>query len=571
MTCPDYVTSKRGRQGLGVVQPQSGLNYPLVAPSADIKYLLADFYLSYDDDGEYLASTTPAVHPLRIKYLYGVGCVDNTPASGFPANVHAADVVIVDANERVILNTNSANVSFNVQPWGDDYKIYEWKSSKAVCRLVAYTTWPDNDGVYTDDDTRRNYNKSLTPANAKLDERAVYKMPRRLLSIRVKNGQTTTAQYRNKITFVNGYNSTITPAAGTTVDFRNNTNVLFSTVAGSGLGKYGDCGDTTTTVPITKINGVSGNAGHFLISGTDCLWARRPVSSVGVGGGGGSTAERLLAEDGSFLITEATDFDYWVNETNTSSATNAGYSSYIVSPSTTAHQQIGADCQPCCACNDYSDTAKYLNDTSYRYKLIGQRAERVRTEHENNIARWADQRVCSVQRPLRLLLIPQRCPFMDIVMLLCNPCKKCFKPAALSVTLSIAGAEGKTIVPQLERGYTEMYAPGVNNSVVQVNTVTNGLTYSVNMPELKAGDSAYVKFRVRFSEVVQYSDDAFGVEKARGQYSVTGTLTGSFLGGGAVLTNCGDNLNDGAAPPAASAETTRVLNCNSAGQTIVSQ
>jgi hypothetical protein len=567
MTCPDYVTSKRGRQGLGVVQPQSGLNYPLVAPSADIKYLIADFYLSYDDDGEYLASTAPAVHPLRIKYLYGVGCIDNTPASGFPANVHAADVVIVDANERIILNTNSANVSFNVQSWGTDYKIYEWKSSKAVCRLVTYTTWPDDDYGQTDDDTRRNYNKSLTPVNAKLDERAVYKMPRRLLSVRVKNGQTTTAQYRNKIVFANGYNSVITPAPGTTVDFRNNTNVLFSAVAGSGLGKYGDCADTTTGVPITKINGVAGKDGHFLISGTDCLWARRPVNSSGVI----SDAERLLAEDGSFLITEAADFDYWVNETNTSSSTTVNNSSYIVSPSTTAQQQIGADCQPCCACSDYSDTAKYINDTSYRYALIGQRAERVRTEHLNNITRWADQRACSVQRPLRLLLIPQRCPFMDIVLLLCNPCKKCFKPAALSVTLSIAGADGKTIVPQLEPGYTEMYAPGINNSAVQVNQSSNGLTYSVSMPELKAGDSAYVKFRVRFSEVVQVSDDSFAVLKARGQYAVTGVLTGSFLGGGNVLTNCGDNLNDGAAPPAASAETTRVLNCNSAGQTIVSQ
>jgi hypothetical protein len=567
MTCPDYVTSKRGRQGLGVVQPQSGLNYPLVAPSADIKYLLADFYLSYDDDGEYRSATTPAAHPLRIKYLYGIGCLENTPASGFPVNVHAADVVIVDANERIILNTNSANVSFNVQSWGTDYKIYEWKSSKAVCRLVAYTTWPDDDYGQTDDDTRRNYNKSLTPVNAKIDERAVYKMPRRLLSVRVKNGQTTTAQYRNKIVFANGYNSVITPAPGTTVDFRNNTNVLFSAVAGSGLGKYGDCTDNTTGVPITKINGVSGNAGHFLISGADCLWARRPVNSSGVV----SDAERLLAEDGSFFITEATSFDYWVNETNTSSSTTVNNSSYTVSPSTTAQQQIGADCQPCCACSDYSDTAKYLNDTSYRYALIGQRAERVRTEHENNIARWADQRVCSVQRPLRLLLIPQRCPFMDIVMLLCNPCKKCFKPAALSVTLSIAGADGKTIVPQLEPGYTEMYVPGINNSAVQVNATTNGLTYSVNMPELKAGESAYVKFRVRFSEVVQFSADSFGVLKARGQYAVTGVLTGNFLGGGNVLTNCGDNLNDGAAPPVASAETTRALNCSSAGQTIVSQ
>ena len=124
MTCPDFQTAPRGRAGLGVVQPQSGLDYPLVAPSADIKYLLADLHLAYDDAGEYDPQVTPAAHPLRIKYLYGAGCIENTPPAGFPTTAHAADIVIVDANERVILDTTAGAVTFNAQDWSADYRIY---------------------------------------------------------------------------------------------------------------------------------------------------------------------------------------------------------------------------------------------------------------------------------------------------------------------------------------------------------------------------------------------------------------------------------------------------------------
>ena len=169
MTCPDFTLSKNGRAGIGVVQPQSGLNFPLIAPSADIKYLLADFYLSYDDAGEYTPAVSPAQHPLRIKYLYGIGCVNNTPAGDFPEPVHAADIVVVDANDRVIFDTNNEETTFAAAAWSADYRIYEWKNSGAVCRVVAYTTWPTDDNQLGDEDTPRNYNKYLKPVNAKLD------------------------------------------------------------------------------------------------------------------------------------------------------------------------------------------------------------------------------------------------------------------------------------------------------------------------------------------------------------------------------------------------------------------
>lgn len=532
MPCPDFQLSKSGRAGLGVVQPQSGLDYPLVAPSADIRYLIADFHLAYDDAGEYDPTVAPAVHPLRIKYLYGLGCIENTPVTGFPAATHTADVVIVDALDRVILDTTLPDTAFNAQPWSADYTIYEWKTTKAVCRLVCYNTWPDDDNEQTDADTRRNYDKFLTPTNARLDERAVYKMPRRLLSMRVRNGQTTTGRYQGNFKFLNGYNTEIAAAGSEIKNFRNISRVSFSAVAGTGLGRYGNC-PGGVSVPITKINGVSAVNGDFRLSATDCLWVRRPVTV-------GLTAP------------------------------------YPVNPSTTAQQQIGADCNPCCGCDDYANTAKYMNETSYRYKLIGQRADKVREEHENNIARWLDQRSCSVQRPLRLFMIPQRCSYMDVVMMLCNPCETCTDPTRVTLTITITGdlvpADPDTqtavaVQPELECGYTAMYAPGVRGSAVGISVTGGGFQYSAVFPQLKPGDSAYVQFRLKFSQYDPNNPNSEAT-RARGPYVINGTLTGVYANTNQpILTNCGQLLNDGLPPLAAIAETTQTLHCNAEGKT----
>lgn len=527
MTCPDFQTSKYGRAGIGVVQPQSGLDYPLVAPSADVRYLLADLHLSYDDDGEYDTAIPPAVHPLRIKYLYGIGCVENTPPVGFPAPAHAADIVIVDANGRVILDTTAGQTTFNSATWSADYRIYEWKTPRAVCRLVVHTTWPDDDNGQTDADTRQNYDKYLAPVTGWLDDRAVYKIPRRLLSLRARNNQSLSPRYSGAFKFGNGYNTEIVAAQPATTIFRTGVAVTFNIAAGTGLGRYGECPDNPP--PITKINGVTGT--DFYISGNDCLWVRRPVTV-------GLTAP------------------------------------YAVNPSTTAHQQIGGDCNPCCSCDDYATTAKYMNDTSYRYKLIGQRTEKVREEHENNIVRWLSARACSVQHPLRLFMVPQRCPCIDVVMMLCNPCDTCIEPTRLTLTLSVSGdfvpANSETSVairPTIECGYTTMYAPGVSGNAVSIDVANDGFEYSTTLPQLKSNSSAYVQFRIRFSQYDPANPEAADT-KARGPYAVTGTLTGAYLTDNQpVLTNCGENLNDGSPPLPASAEVTQTLNCNAEGAT----
>jgi len=504
MACPDFVTSQHGRAGIGVIQPQSGLDYPLVAPSDDIDSLIADFYLAYDDPGDYTHAQPAMRHPLRITYLAGVGCIENSPPTGFPALVHGADITVVDSANKVVFSTFSGDVTFAVADWSRDYKIYTWKKTSSICRLVVYSTWaPDNLA-------RRNYPRYLTPVNAVLDERAVYKMPKRLLSLRVKNNNIVSGPYSGQIKLHNGYNTEITATAQTNQTFRAATDVVINAEAGSGLGKYIDCLDTEATKPITRINGTAGVNGDFLLSAADCIWARRPTTHTGTS---------------------------------------------IVSPP--GQLKFGADCAPCCSCGDYVDTAKYLNETVDQYKLIGVRAENVRNQFESNILRWNDQRACSVQRPLRLILVPQRCPYMDVVMMVCNSCSTCLGASKLQVAITAA----PTITPSLECGYTAMFAPNISGKATSVTASADGLTYSAFFPQLPPGESAYIKFRLKFTE----TDPITHIKhKPFGPYAISGALTGVMLDtGGPLLNNCADPV-DGVP---VTAETTQALYCSATGYT----
>lgn len=494
MACPDFDFSPGGRRGVGVLQARSGLDYPLVAPTEDVRYLLADFYLTYEQDAA-------VVLPLRIKHIYNVGCVENTPAAGFPTPVNAVGVVVVDETDAVIFDTISQPVEqYSSWAWGDDYTVFEWLTETATCRMVVYATWPEAD------DTQRNYDKYLTPENAVLDSRTLYKMPKRVQQISVKNGATATGPYRGDIEFDANYNMTIDAGEAAVSRFVADTPVTFSAVAAAGAGKY-PCDDSPTTQQvITSINGLTGDGnGGFILSGADCLWARRPTVVDG--------------ED--------------------------------VRPTPAAGVQIGADCKPCCACEDYASTALYMNSVRDRYKLIGTRAEEVRSRHETNIGRWNEYRLCSTQTPLRLIFVPQRCPYMDIVLLLCNPCESCMPTSVLTLTLSADG-DDETALPDLgaeiECGYTAMYAAGINGKATSISAA-GPLTYTTAFPQLQPGDSAYVKFRLKFSP--------------KAQYVVRGTLTGTYtLSGLPIATDC--NAED-AVP--AQAETSQMLYCTPAGKT----
>jgi hypothetical protein len=502
MSCPDFSLSSFGRRGIGVVQPQSGLDYPFVAPTVDVRYLVADFFLSYDDPGEYDDAVAVFRPPFRIKYLYNVGCEDNDPPVGFPAlrNGVDAEVVVVDANNNVVFDSTASNTEYQEEQWSANYKLYRWQTVDGTCELVAYTTW-----AATDDD-KKTYAKYLAPINATLDPRATYKMPKRVRQISVNNGGTRTSGLKSNINFRNGYNTTLITAEPTVNNFRLSTAVLFNAVAGSGSGKYQNCTTDETGAaiqPVQQINGIQTANGDFLISGTDCVWARRPTTRDQAGG---------------------------------------------VNPSGVVHQQIGADCPPCCECSDYVDTALYMNQVQSQYMLIGSRVNDVKLYHEQNVARWQDQRTCSVN-PLKLLLVPQRCPFMDVVIMLCNPCQDCILSSRLTLTLQPSITSPATLVC----GYTAFYAAGINGRPIPISETqnANNSEFSAQFPIIRGGGSAYLKFRVKFT--------------ARSQYVIDGTLTAALNTGEHILTGCDDT--PAADRQVAIASRSETLYCTPDGQT----
>lgn len=513
MSCPGFVYTPHGREGIGVIQPQSGLDYPLVKPSEDIRYLLADFYLAYDDRGEYAVDRPKVVLPLRIKHLYNVGCTPNDLPAGAPTpRAGHADIVVVDANDVEVFNTTTGVQAESVHEWNTDYKVYEWKTTTGTCRLVAHTNWK------TGEPDAVQYSRYITPVSGQLDARAVYKMPRRLLSLstRARSGTAVHGPYTGKITFRNSYNTTLVPAATTNNNYLTKTNITIAAVAGSGLGYYPECGsgfdedNNPLPQPIRRINGVgAATGGDFVLAGNDCLYVRRPTNQVGT----------------------------------------------TIVPSTTAQQKIGADCTPCCECDDYVTTALYMNSVQSRYSLIGERVTGIKLIHEQNIERWQDKRACSLTTPLKLILVPQGCPYMDIVAMVCNPCDTCLSGSQL--TLVLEPVETLTsISAELICGYTALFAPGINGRPTPIDLAQNStnITATFKMPAVNPGASAYLKFRLKFSP--------------RRSYAVKGTLTGVLdePAGAPILGGCTEETPE-EERLVASAIATQALYCDEAGET----
>lgn len=511
MPCPSFEFSPEGRQGIGVNQPQSGLDYPLVNPVSntpgdayDVRYLLADFYLAYDDPGLYNPAVPIAQHPLRIKWLYGVGCEAASAPGWAPAPLHEADILVVDANNRVVFNSTQPVPAggdpefrrFVKRPWSADYDVYEWIGNNAVCRMVVYKTWPTAFDI-----APRNWPIHLAPSNAVLDERAVHKMPRRLRSLSVRaDGVLVGAPVRRAgAIFAASHNMTIAAAAPTGQPLQD-TSIIFNCEPGTGTGKYNDCPDSTVSSrPIYSINGVAANAfGDFNISAGDCLFSRRPTTRAG-----------SIATPVSQTLT------------------------------------LGTNCQPCCDCADYADTASYMNRIAAKYAEIGRQGHRIKLLYESNIDRWVEQRECRLQRPLRVALTPQNCPNIDVALMYCNHCQPCAENVTLNVTFSAFPAP--TAV-NLVCGYTRLTAPGYSG--VEFQLTGTYPTFSAELPPVELGSSAYVVCRLSYAPKTV-------------PYAVTATLTAT-QNGAPLAAGC-----EQGAPPA-EIVATAALNCNSDGTTLQS-
>ena len=486
MSCTDFSYSPDGRRGIGVNQPQGGMDYPLVAPSADIQYLLADFHIAYNDLQQSIQ------HPLSIKWLYGVGCETATAPSWAPIPSHGADIVVVDSAGVVVFDSTAAS-TFNTWCWGlkktdncatsHAYQIYEWSDAKTTCQLIAHKTWPlQLDG--SDIDTPRNYQQHLTPSSAIIDERAVYKKPKYVTSfILMRKNKPPVKIVEPAAELVAGYNMQMPAELNFARGLRRTNSVTFEAMSGAGLGKFVDCVDNG--VVITSLNGLPGP--NVILDGHDCLWVRP-------------------------MLTYTTD-----TEGMSPNARDGVLRTTTVDKHAT--QQIGSDCKtPCCTCDDYADIARYMNNTRDRYKNIGMRADAVLGAHADNIDRWVTQRQCRQGKPLKACMTPQRCPIMDVVVQYCNMCEKCAQNAVLNLEFE---AGGNTAI--LTCGYTTVSNNRISNGQYRLNG--SWPSFTAPLGNVDAGNSVSVSFRLEFEQPAPTTV----------QLTVTGTNDK-----GAIQAGCGD-------------------------------
>lgn len=503
-----YANLQRDILGVGIVQPQSGIDYPFTAPTDDIRGLVADFQLSIDTP----AFGAPPKPPFAIKYLYGIGDEENT-AENFLTPTHVADIVVKDSNNAVVFDSTQNGTNFSKELWADTHVIYNWQNESGECHLLA------NSSCGAIGAPGQTYHKYLTPQNATLDARAVYLVPRRLKSLRVFNPHSgPSTRFAGKINFKNGYNTEIAAGDTTTNNFFVDTRVTINAIEGGGLGKYSNCGCDaedplpiiSAPTPITKINGIPVTNGDFLLGAADCLYARRPTAVIN---GNLNPAQNFAV---------------------------AG------------HTAVGANCDPCCKCADYADLGLKINQYQSQYAYIGRRVTDIKNIHEQNIQKWLDERNCSLQKTLRLLLVAQRCPYMDVVMMICNPCDNCLHSKSLELVLApaYAGATAEVV-----SGYTAMFAANVNGRPWPVSRAVDSLgrtVFAVPFSEVRSSDSAYIRFRVKFS--------------VSREYAVVGTLTGTLLDNTPILAGCDSEENIAPRTPAV-AIATQALYCDANGNT----
>ena len=521
---PGLIRNTYGRQGIGVAQPQSGVDFPLVEPTEDVRYLLADLHISFDQPSDY--SDLPAFKlPFRIYWLSGFGteepdfpiptvdgdgswssiCVSRESSLSsegsvtihecmpIPKNGH--DIIIVDHDGRTVFDSTHPDVSYETRTWTDRLRVVVWRhTTDQVVSLVYHTSWNPNDWPDPKD-----YPSYFFPAKAVLDERVVARLPKRVRSLIVVLDNLR----KTAVEFVAGYNMRIDADPTQEPDGkRRHTRVTFNASAGAGLGIFPDC--TPDILQVGQVNGVSPTEhGDFFLSATDCYWVRQPTRVTSMNPL--VTMPQIKLTPGSIPTAELPD-------PLAGTTKDAGGWPHNDDPRY-AHLQIGNDCEPCCDCPDYVATAKYMNKVRDRYQSLGKQFEGVRDMYHLNRERWLASAECLQRRPLRLRLLPQLCPFLDVSIQYCNQGGACLNNVELTVDFETSPAGGTA--SELP-GFT--FITGARRITGRTSPATDRYELAGVWPSLRAffdtvqpNQSVHSRFRLQFDDCGMAGAVAFAV------------------------------------------------------------
>ena len=361
--------------GTGIGVNPNGYYFPFVKEVAGAERLFADMYVGHRVES--------VVLPLRLSYIQGF----TQPGSYSPSN--RADLIVVDADDNVIFNSNNA-ADYRYNEWSDRFTIHEWISATAVCRIVQHTGQNDLEDVLT-------YPFEQTLTDAVLDERVSELWPKGVTKI-IANGTDITGD----LEILQGYNfqTTLDSVVRTGGQPRVNS-VSVSAEAGVGEGLAPGCEEA---IPLLRrINQVGPTEkGAFVLSASACLSVIRPATFVS--NYVGSKAVLEIERDGKSGVL------------------------------------LKNNCLPCCSCDDFVNTYKGIRQLYDRYAVLGDRANVVRDRHAENVNRWLAQKECRESLPIKTGLIPYKMGLgagVKAVVGVCNASGVCKGEVEADITFEI--------------------------------------------------------------------------------------------------------------------------------------
>ena len=428
--------------GYGTGVNPTGTDFPFIREVAGAERLFSDMYLGHRVES--------AVLPLRV-----------TDISGFqqPPVSSRADILVVDANDDVVFDSTTST-AYRYVNWSSRFRIHEWLTSSAVCRVVQHTGQNDLEDVIV-------YPSSQTLSNAILDERVSELWPKEVTKI-IVNGN----QIQGNVEIVGGYNFNTSLYGINKLEGSPHVNSIFvGAPPGGGEGLTPGCEEEATqTPPVRRINQIGpSDTGAFSLMANECLWLTRPGT---------------VYTDGN-----KTKISFDLESINKKG------------------MMLKNNCLPCCSCNDFVNTYKAIRRLYDTYSELGSRSAVLRDQHAENITRWLAQKTCRESSPVKISLLPfslREDSCVKVAVGICNSYEACRGELEVDLNFQTPTGLAGYINPETVFVYD-------SNGSKAVNYTLEGTwpDYRVRWDVVESQRLAKIKFDVVFARTPQITWDGY--------------------------------------------------------------
>ena len=360
-----------------------------------------------------------------------------TSVVGFNSdNPSVATVTITDAEDNVVFSTSDAIDSSN-SSWGSNRIVYSWTTLEAVLTIVQYFTSATSVSIY--------------PESSVLDERVSLKETDKVNRIFIDN-----TEHLGDIYLVAGNNIAFTAVSATAVEGkRKANNIQISAVAGSGTGIYPFCPTGCVQTFISTLNGVRPDIyGNMALVTKDCYWTG--VSGISNG--------------------------------------------QLYQPSNQNTIDLNNNCSPCCECEDFVKTYKGIKNLYTKFKGLGDRSMKVRSQHYSNQDRWVDAKTCREEHSMKLFALPISGGRASMLVAYCNVSQNTIGPIRVEVNMaSSTQASPEDNLGDIVANSVVWYPPKGGSPLV-IEPEGDWPNYIFRWDSIAPGRSAKIRFNVEIPD-----------------------------------------------------------------------